>query len=76
MLTYPILTHNREQYSSTATMRLFAEKVGNHIGHVDKNNWTLERWLIPTKMAWPLSLEEDNAGNLWLQKCAPTRSLV
>lgn len=43
----------------------FAEKVGNHIGHIDKKSWTLERWLIPTKMAWPLSLEEDNAGNLW-----------
>jgi len=43
----------------------FAEKVGNHIGHVDKKSWTLERWLIPTRMAWPLSLEEDSAGNLW-----------
>lgn len=43
----------------------FAEKVGNHIGHVDQKNWTLERWLIPTRVAWPLSLEEDKAGNLW-----------
>jgi virginiamycin B lyase len=43
----------------------FAEKVGNHIGHVDKKNWTLERWLIPTRVAWPLSLEEDSTGNLW-----------
>jgi virginiamycin B lyase len=43
----------------------FAEKVGNHIGHVDKQNWKLERWPIPTRVAWPLSLEEDGAGNLW-----------
>ena len=43
----------------------FAEKVGNHIGHVDKKNWKIERWLIPTRVAWPLSLEEDNSGNLW-----------
>jgi virginiamycin B lyase len=43
----------------------FAEKVGNHVGWVDQKNWRVERWLIPTRLAWPLSLETDDAGNLW-----------
>jgi len=43
----------------------FAEKVGNHIGWVDKATWTVKRWSIPTRLAWPLSLIEDDAGNIW-----------
>ncbi len=43
----------------------FAEKIGNHIGWVDKANWRVEQWRIPTRMAWPLSLESDDIGNLW-----------
>ncbi|MCB1058396.1 MAG: hypothetical protein KDD11_23080, partial [Acidobacteria bacterium] len=43
----------------------FAEKTGNHVGWVDKENWKIERYEIPTKVAWPLSLLADADGNLW-----------
>lgn len=43
----------------------FAEKSGNHVGRVDVEAWRLERWPIPTRMAWPLSLIADRDGNLW-----------
>jgi streptogramin lyase len=43
----------------------FAEKTGNHVGRVDKEKWRVERWEIPTRVAWPLSLISDDDGNLW-----------
>jgi virginiamycin B lyase len=43
----------------------FAEKIGNHVGRVDKKNWKIERWPIPTRVAWPLSLIADDDGNIW-----------
>jgi streptogramin lyase len=43
----------------------FAEKMGNHIGLVDREKWEVQRWKIPTRMAWPLSLIEDDKGNMW-----------
>jgi virginiamycin B lyase len=43
----------------------FAEKTGNHIGRVDRDAWTVRRWEIPTRLAWPLSLDGDSHGNIW-----------
>lgn len=51
----------------------FAEKLGNHVGRVDKERWALERWPIPTRLAWPLSLEEDGEGNLWFAQMRSDR---
>src|ERR1035441_590635 len=43
----------------------FAEKTGNHIGLIDKDTWTAKTWNIPTRLAWPLSLETDKDGKIW-----------
>ncbi|GGI85457.1 hypothetical protein GCM10007978_23910 [Shewanella hanedai] len=51
----------------------FAEKLGNHIGWVDQKKWQAHRWEIPTKGAWPLSLEEDDKGNLWFAQMRADR---
>ncbi|GAA0750617.1 SMP-30/gluconolactonase/LRE family protein [Ideonella azotifigens] len=43
----------------------FAEKQGNHVGLVDQQKWRVDRWKIPTRMAWPLSIVEDEKGDIW-----------
>lgn len=43
----------------------FSEKTGNHIGRVDKKTMAVERWEIPTRMAWPLSIVDAPDGKIW-----------
>lgn len=55
----------RTVYVDSRNTLWFAEKVGNHIGRLDRAKWQVERWPLPTHVGWPLSLIEDGQGNIW-----------